>query len=125
MEPQKSPRELAADLIGLLVPDWRPTARQGLWAIRIVLAIVIVLGLLTLVGQPFGISLWDWLKLLIVPAVIAGDGFWFNRQQCERELEIAGEQREREQWIANERAQDEALQGYLDGMSQLLRAAAA
>jgi predicted membrane-bound spermidine synthase len=113
--PDKTPRERAEDLIRLLVP-WRPTTRQGLWAIRI----GIVLGLLVAIGYSYGVTLWDWIKLLIVPAVIAGGGLWFNRQQRERELEIAREQREREQRIANERAQDEALQGYLDGMSQLL-----
>ncbi len=109
MEPEKTPRERAEVLISLLVPDWRPTAGQGLWAIRIVLAIIVGLGLLTVVGQPFGITLWDWLKLLVVPAVIAGGGIWFNRQQHERELDIA-----------EQRAQDEALQAYLDEMSQLL-----
>ncbi len=97
--PEKTPRERAEEvLISLLVTDWRPTARQGLWAIRIVLAIIVGLGLLTVVGQPFGITLWDWLKLLVVPAVIAGGGIWF----------------------AEQRAQDEALQAYLDEMSQLL-----
>jgi hypothetical protein len=109
VEPEKAPRKRAKDLIRLLVPDWRPTARQGLWAIRIVLAAVVVLGLLTLVGQPFGITLWDWIKLLVIPVVIAGGGLWFNAQQ-----------REGEQRIANERAQDEALQAYLDQMSDLL-----
>jgi len=110
VEPEKkSPRERAEDLLRLLVPDWRPTARQGLWAVRIVLASVVVLGILTLVGQPFGITLWDWLKLLVVPAVIAGDGLWFNQQQRERELEIA-----------ERRSQDEAPQAYLDQMSDML-----
>jgi hypothetical protein len=109
VEPEKTPRERAEDLISLLVTDWRPTARQGLWVIRIVLAIVVVLGILTLVGQPFGITLWDWLKLLVVPAVIAGGGIWFNRQQRERELAIA-----------ERRTQEEALQAYLDQMSDLL-----
>jgi hypothetical protein len=120
VEPEKTPRERAEDLIRLLMPDWRPTARQGLWAIRIVLASVAVLGILTLVSQPFGITLWDWLKLLVVPAVIAGGGIWFNRQQRERELAIANEQREREVEIAERRAQDEALQAYLDQMSDML-----
>jgi len=108
-KPEKTPRERAEDLIRLLVPDWRPTAWQGLWAIRIVLAIVVGLGLLTVVGQSFGITLWDWLKLLVVPAVIAAGGLWFNRQQRERELEIA-----------ERRAKDEALQAYLDQMSDML-----
>jgi len=62
-----------------------------------------------LIGYRYGITLWDWIKLLIVPVVIAGGGLWFNTQLRVRELHIA-----------NERAQDEALQAYLDQMSQLL-----
>jgi len=54
-------------------------------------------------------TLWDWMQLLIIPAVLAGGGLWFNTQQ-----------RAREQQIANDRAQDEALQAYLDQMSDLL-----
>jgi hypothetical protein len=64
--------------------------------------------------------LWDWLKLLVVPAVIAGGGIWFNRQQRERELEIAAQQREQELELAERRTQDEALQAYLDQMSGML-----
>jgi len=41
--------------------------------------------------------------------VIAGGSIWFNRQQRERELEIA-----------ERRAQDDALQAYLDQMSEML-----
>jgi uncharacterized protein YjbI with pentapeptide repeats len=61
------------------------------------------------IGYRYDITLWDWLNLLVVPVVIAGVGIWFNRQQRERELEIA-----------EHRTQDEALQAYLDVMSQLL-----
>jgi hypothetical protein len=46
---------------------------------------------------------------MMVPAVIAAGGIWFNRQQRQRELEIA-----------EQRAQDEALQAYLEQMSQML-----
>jgi len=63
----KTPRERAENLIRLLVPEWRPTPWQGLWAIRI----GTVLGLLVAIGYSYGVTLWDWLKLLIVPAVIA------------------------------------------------------
>jgi uncharacterized protein YjbI with pentapeptide repeats len=92
-----------------LVPDWRPTRKQALWAIRSVVVLVVVLGLLTLIGLPFGITLWAWAKLLIVPAVIAAGGLWFNRQQRDREMESI-----------EQRSQDAALQAYLDQMSQLL-----
>jgi hypothetical protein len=65
-------------------------------------------------------TLWDWLQLLIIPAVLAGEGLWFNRQQREQELRIAAGQREQELKTANSRAQDEALQAYLDQISLLL-----
>src|SRR5215211_3074777 len=86
-------------------PRWQPTRRQLLWAG----AVVAVLTIAILIGYRYGITLWDWIKLLIIPAVIAGGGLWFNTQQ-----------REREQRIANNRAQDDSLQAYLDGMSQLM-----
>jgi hypothetical protein len=98
----KTPRERAEDLIRLLVPDWRPTPQQVVWAIRI----GIFLGLLVAIGYYYEITIWDWMKLLIVPAVIAAGGLWFNRQQRERELHIA-----------DQRSQDEALQAYLDEIS--------
>jgi hypothetical protein len=71
--------------------------------------LVLLLGILTLIGLPFGITLWECLKLLIIPVVIAAGGLWFNRHQ-----------REREQYIGDQRAQDEALQTYLDQIGQLL-----
>jgi uncharacterized protein YjbI with pentapeptide repeats len=114
--PEKSPRERVEDLISLLVSDWRPTPRQVLWAIRIAIA----LGLLLAISYAYGITLWDWLKLLIVPAVIAIGGLWFNRQQQERQREDERRQQERGLEIENQRAQDGALQAYLDQISQLL-----
>jgi uncharacterized protein YjbI with pentapeptide repeats len=94
----------------------QPTGRLILW-IGLSLA---VLAIAILIGYRYGITLWDWIKLLIVPGVIAGGGFWFNRQQRERELETAREQRARDVEIAERRTQDEALQAYLDQMGQLL-----
>jgi hypothetical protein len=106
---------------------WRPTRRQLLW----IGGIVAVLAVAVVVGYRYGITLWDWLKLLVVPAVIAGGGIWFNRQQRERELEIA-EQRtkedrkiaqvrtEAERQLAEQRRQDDVLQAYIDQMGQLM-----
>src|SRR5215208_1167641 len=105
----KTPRERIQNLTSLLVPDWRPTTQQVLWSIRIVFAFVIVLGVLTLVGRPFGISLWQWLDLLIIPAVLAIGGYLFARSENQAA-----------QVVAERRAQDEALQAYLDKMSQML-----
>ncbi len=54
-------------------------------------------------------TLWDWLDLLIVPAVLAIGGYLFTRSE-NRATQAAAERR----------AQDEALQAYLDHMSDML-----
>lgn len=54
-------------------------------------------------------TLWDWLDLLIVPAVLAVVGLVFTR------LERANERA-----IADQRFQDETLRTYLDQMTELL-----
>jgi hypothetical protein len=56
-----------------------------------------------------GKSIWDWLQLLIVPIVLATIGLWFTQQQDARQRELE-----------EQRAQDLALQSYLDQMSNLL-----
>jgi hypothetical protein len=69
MESEKTPLKRAEDLIRLLVPDWRLTQQQSLWVIRI----AIVLGVLVAIGYAYGITLWDWAKLLIIPAANLSD----------------------------------------------------
>jgi uncharacterized protein YjbI with pentapeptide repeats len=54
-------------------------------------------------------TLWDWLQLLIIPAVLAVGGTIFNRLLNERSRDIASSQQ-----------QETALQNYLDEMSKLL-----
>jgi len=54
-------------------------------------------------------TLWDWMGLLLVPAVLAVGGYFLTRSEN-------NEARKREA----ERAQDAALQAYLDQMTQLL-----
>src|SRR5918995_2977366 len=130
-------------------PRWRPTRRQVLWTVGIVAALIVFV----LIGYRYGITLWDWIKILIVPAAIAIGVAWLNRAQererqaqdaqreqereaeaeqrerereateearREREREAQAAQRERELEVENQRAQDAALQAYLDQMGQLL-----
>jgi len=54
-------------------------------------------------------TLWDWLALLIVPIVLAIGGYLFSRSES-RATQAATERR----------AQDDALQAYLDQVGQLL-----
>jgi uncharacterized protein YjbI with pentapeptide repeats len=54
-------------------------------------------------------TLWDWLQLLIIPAVLVVIGTIFNRLFDKRSRDIASDQQ-----------QETALQDYLKGMSELL-----
>jgi hypothetical protein len=101
---------------------WRPTRKQVSWTVGIIAVIVGAYIFLRfayvsewkwtgLVKNPdyHKRTLWDWLNLLIIPAVLAAGGLWFNqRQQARAEMS------------ETQRAQDEALQAYLDKMSELL-----
>jgi hypothetical protein len=61
-------------------------------------------------------TLWDWRQLLIVPLVLVGIGLLFEMQQAKREERRSEVERE----LAEQRAQDDALQAYLSQMSSLL-----
>jgi hypothetical protein len=70
-----------------------------------------------------GKPVWDWLHLLsalAVPVVLAVVGFWFTAQQENRQQEIENQRAQAERELAEQRAQDEALQAYLDQMSTLI-----
>jgi uncharacterized protein YjbI with pentapeptide repeats len=68
-------------------------------------------------------TLWDWLQLLsalAIPVVLAAAGLWFTAQQDQRQQLTENKRAEAERALAEQRAQDEALQAYLDQMSQLI-----
>ena len=99
---------------------------QLLWPASVAAAIVFLS--LVIFGYLFGWkwtglpkqTLWDWLDLLIVPAVLAIGGYLFARSESRRTQETAGKERTLDREIADGRRQDDTLQAYLDGMSQLL-----
>jgi preprotein translocase subunit SecE len=110
VEPEKTPRKRASKFIkDVVAPAWQPSRDQVLWATRIVLVLVVLLSIITLIGLPFHVTLWDWLDLLIIPVVLAIGGFLFTRSE-NRATQAAAERR----------TLDDTLQAYLDGMSQLL-----
>jgi hypothetical protein len=74
-----------------------------------------------------GKPVWDWMQLLIVPLVLAIIGLLFEMQQVERQRALEKQQQaledrraETEQELAEQRAQAEALEAYLDQMGNLL-----
>jgi hypothetical protein len=140
-------------------PRWRPTGRIQ-WT-TVIVAVVATLGVLsylvhlgydaawTGLGQAKvqaevrpAKTLWEWLGLLIVPAMLATGGYFLNRWQTKRDAEIRQAQKdhenriqqaqeehekflqqrekEREELAARQRAQDEMLRAYLDQMSDLM-----
>jgi uncharacterized protein YjbI with pentapeptide repeats len=130
------------------VAETKAKRRHFVRATAIVLAVMIGAAVLILLGytqdwtglqsytDPAGAyhaqkTLWDWLQLFIVPAVLAGAAFWLNRSERRNEIEIS-EQRatddrnlaklraETDRQLAEERLQDETLQAYLDKMTELL-----
>src|SRR5215218_504352 len=78
-----------------------------------------------------GMTVRDWLDLLVVPLALVVISFLFTAQQDQRQQELENQRAEQAQKIENQRAkaerelaeqraQDEALQAYLDQMSGLL-----
>jgi uncharacterized protein YjbI with pentapeptide repeats len=74
-----------------------------------------------------GMTVRNWLELLIVPLVLVGIGLLFEMQQADRQLAtelrqqaLEDQRAQAERELAEQRAQDEALQAYLDQMSGLL-----
>ena len=62
----------------------------------------------------------DWLALLILPFALIGFGLWFTAQQDQRQQQIENKRAEAERELAEQSAQDAALQAHLDQMSSLL-----
>jgi hypothetical protein len=88
---------------------WRSIIRRTPALYMLVVGGFVLALVLILVGYLYSITLWDWAQLLFVPAVLALGGYLFTRSENLRT-----------QRIADDRRQDEALQAYLDQMSQLL-----
>lgn len=76
-------------------------------------------------------TLWHWMDLLLVPAILALGALWFNRQERKAEREIQEQRRQddldiqerrtqTEREIARDRQRENALQMYLDCMTELL-----
>src|SRR5215217_6561096 len=68
-------------------------------------------------------TLWDWLQLLsalAIPVVLAVAGFWFTAWQGERQQAIEDQRANVERAVEDQRAQDTALQAYLDQMTELI-----
>jgi uncharacterized protein YjbI with pentapeptide repeats len=98
-------RERALYLLRRLAFAGQLTETQVLWIIRI----SIVFGLVVLIGYTAEITFGEWYTLFIIPALLAAAGYWFNYAQSNRQ-----------QKTEEQRAQNSALQDYLNTMKDLL-----
>jgi uncharacterized protein YjbI with pentapeptide repeats len=104
------------------------SSRVQLWLI--VLAVLVLGGVVEVIIYGYverpgwigssGKQFWDYLDLLIVPAALALGVYWLNRRQTERDQRAEDAQQERALAVESQRAQDEALQAFLNQMSELL-----
>jgi uncharacterized protein YjbI with pentapeptide repeats len=67
-----------------------------------------------------GMTVRDWLDLLVVPLALVVISFLFTTQQDQRQQQIETQRAQAERELAEQRAQDEALQAYLNQMGSLL-----
>ncbi|HEY6285080.1 MAG TPA: pentapeptide repeat-containing protein [Ktedonobacteraceae bacterium] len=116
---------------------WQQIKIHRVTILYVTIILIIAIGLI-IVGYRFdwtgfngnnksGKTLWDWMQLLFIPVVLAIAGFWFNHRERKAAELRAEAEREIEQWRANaereialDNQREEALQAYLDKMSELL-----
>ncbi len=82
-----------------------------------------VRGLTEQKGSRWGLrgkTFWDWLQLFVVPLALVMIGYFFTAQQDARQQRAEEQRADIDRWLAEQRAQEEALQAYLDQMSGLL-----
>src|SRR5213592_265877 len=92
--------------------SWWQKAKKPLEVFCIIVVCVLVIALLVVIALAYifnvnvpglrGKTLWDWLQLLIIPAVLAGGGLWFNQMQKNREQQAIEQQAKTEREIAED-----------------------
>jgi uncharacterized protein YjbI with pentapeptide repeats len=90
--------------------------------LMVALLVVIILAYVFNVNVPGlrGKTLWDWLQLLIIPAVLVVGGYVFNYTTTRAEQRNTQVRDQAEQAIASDNQREAALQAYIDSISELL-----
>jgi hypothetical protein len=65
-------------------------------------------------------TLWDWMGLIMVPAVIAAGGAWYKSREEKFTRAIEERRREEERAMQLDRLREEALQDYFGRMTELM-----
>src|SRR5215472_8166170 len=106
--------------------SWWQKRRKLCVVIAVIAFLPVMLVLLILTGYRliwtgfFHKTLWDWMQLLIIPIVLAVGGYLFNYSISRNEQKSTKLREQIERGIALDNQHEEALQGYIDKMSELL-----
>jgi uncharacterized protein YjbI with pentapeptide repeats len=118
---------------------WKNTSKT--LDVVVILMLVVLVALVVVIALGYtnnwswaglrGKTLYDWLQLLIIPAVLAVGGYLFNyttgrneqkaaQLRAQAEQVAATEQAETERYIALDNQREASLKAYIDSMSELL-----
>jgi len=117
--------------MGARFRSWWQQIKKYRVTILVVAIILVVAFAFIIVGYRFdwtgfsgnsksGKTLWDWLQLLIIPAVLAVGGYVINLTISRGEQKSIQQRDQTERDIAKDNQQEAALQDYFDKMSELL-----
>jgi uncharacterized protein YjbI with pentapeptide repeats len=114
-------------IINLYPEIWKGLLEErNLMLIAIGVSVTAIIVLLAIGGAASrwtgfrGMTVREWLDLLVVPLALVVISFVFTTQQDQRQQRTENQRAEAERELAVQRAQDEALQAYLDQMSTLM-----
>jgi uncharacterized protein YjbI with pentapeptide repeats len=134
-EQSATSRKPASTFSNRFLQEDRTLKRQS-WA-ALLLVTIIIAGIFILLGYLAGWTgfqgktLWDWMQLFLVSAVLGAGAYWFNSQQTahqqtlaeqqqKQEKELAEQQQKQEKELAGLREQATIFDAYLDRMKELL-----
>jgi hypothetical protein len=109
---------------------WQQFKKHRVTILTIAIILVVAIALIIL-GYRFdwtgfngnsksGKTLWDWLQLLIIPAVLALGGYLFTYTISKNERKAADRHNQTEREIAQDNQREAALQECIDKLSELL-----
>src|SRR6266852_9489986 len=107
---------------------WKNTSKTLDVVVILMLVVLLAVIMVSILGYAYnlnwsglhGKTFWDWLQLLIIPAVLAVGGYLFNYTTSRNEQKTTQLRDQTERDIALDNQREAALQAYIDSMSELL-----
>src|SRR6266567_3219239 len=107
---------------------WKNTSKTLDVVVILMLVVLLAVIMVSILGYAYnlnwsglhGKTFWDWLQLLIIPAVLAVGGYLFNYTTSRNDRQANEKRAETDHKIALNRQDEENLRTYIDSMSALL-----